>query len=119
MNYYKKSIIMVLILTYSVAATSQLGHSAMGQSGANATGTLCDSNQSSSLISGVQEQAQGDFSVECASNNSIILSFPDANSESGLSAADYIMSRSNYTIDDVILSEVGSETYIRVIMSSK
>jgi hypothetical protein len=92
---------------------------ATGQSSANTQDTLCDSNQSNPLISGAIKQFQGDFLVECAANNVIVLLIPEVNSKWGFSAADYIMSRSNYTIEDVETFGLPGEANTRIIMSTK
>jgi len=119
MNYYKTSFIIALILI-SVAAISHQEQVVVGQPVTDTQKTLCDSNPSSSLISGAIEQAQGaDFFVECAANNLIVLLFPEVNSKWGFSAADYIMSRSNYTIEDVETFGLPGEANTRMIMSSK
>jgi hypothetical protein len=47
------------------------------------------------------------------------LLFPEVNSKWGFSAADYIMSRSNYTIEDVETFGLPGEANTRVIMSTK
>lgn len=113
------SLIIALILT-SVAAISYQEQVVAGQPASEEQETLCDANPSSTLISGAIEQAQGaDFFVECAANNLIVLLFPEVNSKWGFSAADYIMSRSNYTIEDVETFGLEQPINTRVIMSSK
>jgi hypothetical protein len=105
-----------LILTLAILQPEQF---AAGQPSTGVNDTLCDSNVSSTLVAGAVEKAAGDFFVECASNNLIIFSFPEANSKWGFSAVDHIISNSNYTIDDVTTSGIGREASVRVIMSSK
>lgn len=118
MEYCRIFFILVLMLTPITAMFLQQDF-ATGQSSANTQDTLCDSNQSNPLISGAIEQAQGDFFVECAANNVIVLLFPEVNSKWGFSAADYIMSRSNYTIEDVETFGLSGEANTRIIMSTK
>lgn len=112
----------IILITLALTLTSlQQGQFVKGQSSSSTGNTpaLCDSNISSPLITAAAEKAGNSISVECAATNLIVFSFAEANSKWGFSAVDHIMSNSNYIIDDVTTSGLGSEAKIRVIMSPK
>ncbi|CAN5240645.1 hypothetical protein BH18THE2_BH18THE2_41490 [soil metagenome] len=71
--------------------------------------TVCDSQKGSSLVSGLGSIISAEVSVECATNNMIILVFGEVASELGWNAIEYFKTKGNFTLDDITTSGMGSQ----------